>query len=74
MSDVVDYSNAKFPGTFKFPEGSYLADVFYTSGSESGGSANGGSALCMPKDVELVNLRLHEACIPEQVSYLPSFQ
>ena len=44
------------------------SDVFYTADSSfAGGVSGGGTGLCMPKDIEVVDLKLHVACIPDQV-------
>jgi hypothetical protein len=70
-SEVVDPDGTDFPGKLKLPRGSYLADVFYTALSAADlANAGGANGMCMPKDIELVDLRLHVACLPEQV--LPS--
>ena len=67
-SDVLDLGVEDFPGRLKFPSGSYLADVYYVASSaDLSGPAGEGQGLCMPKDIELVDLRLHVACLPEQV-------
>ena len=68
-SEVVDPAGEDFPGKLKLPGGSYLADVFYVAPSDvSAGSLTLGNGMCMPKDIELIDLKLHIACIPEQVA------
>ena len=68
-SEVVDPAGEDFPGKLKLPGGSYLADIFYAASSDdSAGSGTTGNGMCMPKDIELVDLKLHIACIPEQVA------
>ena len=67
-SEVVDPEGKEFPGKFKVPGGSYLADVYYSSDVPGAVTvAGGGSGKCMPQHVEVVDLKLHAACIPEQV-------
>ena len=72
-SEVVDPAGKEFPGKFKFPGGPYLADVYYASDAPGAVTvAGGGSGTCMAQHVEVVDLKLHVACIPEQV-LAPSF-
>ncbi len=67
-SEVVDPEGKEFPGKFKFPGGSYLADVFYASDAPGAVTvAGGGKGNCMAPYVEVVDLKLHVACIPDQV-------
>ena len=69
-SEVVG-KDQKFPGKLKIPSGSYLANVFYAAGAGSGGVEGGGTGMCMPKDIELVDLKLHVACVPDQDPFRP---
>ena len=73
-SEVVDPEGKEFPGKFKFPGGSYLADVYYASDAPGAVNvAGGGSGNCMTQYVEVVDLKLHVSCVPDQVFVKPHF-